>query len=156
MNMTTRARYALRAVIDIAAVDGGGPVRAVDIADRQGLSVGYLERLLISLVAGGVIESQRGPGGGYRLARPAGELSVREVILASGEQVTLAPCVDEDCGACGRAADCPARAVWGGLYQVASDYLSGLTISELIEGGFQAADEKKNGLRPVRSVSRSR
>ena len=152
MTLTTRARYALRAVLDIARAQKDGPVRSADIAHRQKLSAGYLERLLVSLVEHGIIESQRGPGGGYRLARPADRTSVRDVIMASGEPLAITPCVGKNCRGCGSEADCPAYVVWDGLYRTAQQYLAGLFISELSGYGFRAVDIKENGLRPVRSV----
>jgi Rrf2 family iron-sulfur cluster assembly transcriptional regulator len=156
MNVTTRARYALRAVIDIARHEHDGPVRGVDVARREGVSAGYLERLLLPLVEGGVIESRKGPGGGFRLARPAKEISVRDVVLASGESVELAPCVGDDCSACARASDCPACGVWNGLSRVAGGYLANRLISEFVQAGSRAAAMSKNGLRPLRSSAGSR
>ena len=68
MSVTTRTRYSLRAMIDIARHQGDGPVRSADIAERQQLSAGYLERILLMLVEAGLAESRKGPGGGYLLA----------------------------------------------------------------------------------------
>ncbi|MFO7675357.1 MAG: Rrf2 family transcriptional regulator [bacterium] len=151
MNVTTRARYALRAVLDIATNGREKPVRAADVALRQGISAGYLERLLVALGEAGVVESRRGPGGGYLLARSADELTVRDVFLASGEPVELAPCLGEDCTACGRATACPVRDVWGGLARATESYLAALSISDLVDSGSRVANDKKNGLRPLRA-----
>lgn len=150
MNVTTRARYALRAVIDIADNAGGGSVRAADVARRQRISARYLERLLAALAESGVVESRKGPGGGYRLARPAADISVRDVILASGEMVALPPCMDVGSESCELAAGCPAHAVWDGLRRVADDYLAGCRISDLVGTGSRAVNTRKNGLRLLR------
>lgn len=154
MSVTTRTRYSLRAMIDIARHQGDGPVRSADIAERQQLSAGYLERILLMLVEAGLAESRKGPGGGYLLARPPEKVSLAEVMAASGEELLAVPCVCETCNEeCDMFDECPAREVWSGLRDVAGTYLEKHSLSEFLEVERRAGDNKKNGLRPLRSTA---
>lgn len=154
MALTTRTRYALRALIDIARHDADGPVRAVDIAERQQLSVGYLERILLQLVDSGLVNSRKGPGGGYLLARPAEDIRLDEAIGASGEELLSVPCV---CGEatedCSLEHDCPARLAWAGLKEATQEYLEQHSIADFAGRDRRAGTAVKNGLRPLRSAA---
>ncbi|MBN2537679.1 Rrf2 family transcriptional regulator [candidate division WOR-3 bacterium] len=153
MALTTRTRYALRALIDIARNDADGPVRAADIAERQQLSVGYLERILLQLVEAGLVNSRKGPGGGYLLARAADEVSLAEAIAAVGEELFSVPCVCEaGVEECSLEHDCPARRVWAGLNSVTREYLEQQTIADFAGRDRRAGTTVKNGLRPLRSA----
>ena len=88
MRLTTRGRYAVTAMLDLALHDRGAPVALADIAERQDISLAYLEQLFVKLRRGGLVESLRGPGGGYRLARPASQIRVAEVLEAVDETVS--------------------------------------------------------------------
>jgi Rrf2 family iron-sulfur cluster assembly transcriptional regulator len=152
--LTTRTRYALRALIDIARHDGAGPVRAADIAERQQLSAGYLERILLQLVESGLVNSRKGPGGGYLLARPAEEISLAEALGASGEELFSVPCVcDEAVDTCSLEHDCRAHQVWAGLRGVTRDYLEQQSIADFAGRDRRAGTAVKNGLRPLRSAT---
>ena len=155
--ITTRSRYALRAMIDIARHAGEGPVPTTDIARRQGVSAGYLERIMRRLVSAGLVSSRRGPGGGYVLVRPAARVSLADIVAAGGERVVSTPCTDEECGGvCPLAGDCPARAVWSGLNEASARYLGRQTLGGLVEQHCRAGGgSTKNGLRPLRSATGS-
>ncbi len=152
--ITTRSRYALRAMIDIARHGGEKPVTTVAVAERQGVSAGYLERIVRGLAEAGLLSSRRGPGGGYRLARDPEDIRLIDIVRAGGETVVSVPCACEDCGdECPLADDCPARQVWTGLNDVVGDYLERRTLDELVVEDRRAGDKKtKNGLRPLRSA----
>jgi len=132
MQLSTAARYALRAVVDLAQHRDQGAVQRVDIARRQALSEDYLAQLLLKLKRAGVVESLRGPGGGYVLARDPAQIRAADVLR--GVEETLAPvyCVDEDGkGACDRAPCCPTQRLWRRLGQAIDEVLEGVTIAEL-------------------------
>ena len=150
VNITTRARYSLRALIDIARHQESGPVRAADIAQRQQMSKGYLERILSHLVDAGLVDSRKGPGGGFLLARPAVDISAREVFAASGEELLTAPCMCDSCERdCPLYGNCPAREVWSGLRDAADAYLAQRNLAEFVSAGFRTGDKTQNGLRPL-------
>ena len=120
------------------------------------MSQGYLERILNHLVEAELIQSRKGPGGGFLLARPIKDITVRQVFRASGEELLTAPCLYDDCESeCPLSSTCPARDVWSGLRNVADEYLEGRTLAEFCDPSFRAGGEKKNGLRPLRSSAGS-
>ena len=133
MLISTRGRYALRILTDLAENENGGTVTLREAAARQQISEKYLESIVKDLVRGRLVEGTRGKGGGYRLARPAEEIGVLEVLsLTEG---TLAPvaCLGEDSKPCPRAADCRTLPLWKGLDKVVSEYLGGFTLRDLTE-----------------------
>ena len=133
MLISTRGRYALRILTDLAENENGGTVTLREAAARQQISEKYLESIVKDLVRGRLVEGTRGKGGGYRLARPAEEIGVLEVLrLTEG---TLAPvaCLGEDSKPCPRAADCRTLPLWEGLDKAVRDYLSGWTLRDLTE-----------------------
>ncbi len=95
MKLTTRGRYAVTAMLDLALHEGDGPVALGEIASRQDISLSYLEQLFSRLRRQGLVTSTRGPGGGYRLSRPAGEVSVAHVVDAVAERVEYTRCGGE-------------------------------------------------------------
>jgi len=142
-------------MIDIARHQDDGPVRAVDIAERENISAGYLERLLKQLVSEGLVESRKGPGGGYILARPADTITLDEILHGSGEDLTPVPCERQDCEQeCELYDTCSAREVWAGMRDAAEGYLVQRRLSELLEIP-RAGGKTTNGLRPLRSSAGS-
>ena len=133
MLISTRGRYALRILTDLAENENGGTVTLREAAARQQISEKYLESIVKDLVRGRLVEGTRGKGGGYRLARPAEEIGVLEVLrLTEG---TLAPvaCLGEDSKPCPRAADCRTLPLWEGLDKAVRDYLGGWTLRDLMK-----------------------
>lgn len=129
MKLTTRGRYAVTAMLDLALHDGTGPVAMADIARRNRISPAYLEQLLAGLRRDGLVESARGPGGGYRLARPADEITVARVIAAVNETVDATRCGGtRDCHDGGR---CLTHDLWQDLTQHIHDFLEAVTLAEL-------------------------
>lgn len=138
MLISTKGRYALRVVLDLAQHAGDEYVSLKSVAERQEVSVKYLESIVSLLQKGEVLSSQRGIQGGYRLARPANEITVYEIIrLTEG---TLAPvsCLesyDPDVGCvCSRADFCLTLPLWKELEQRVVRYLSGVTVQDLLDG----------------------
>lgn len=129
MKLSTRACYAVAALVDIAAQPGPGPVKLTAIAARQGISLSYLEQLFRKLRQGGVVRSVRGPGGGYVLVRPAVEVRISEVIDAVGEPVCCAAR-----GKTGTAVASPLRDLWLGLEERIRDYFEAVTLADVAAG----------------------
>ena len=133
MLISTRGRYALRILTDLAENENGGTVTLREAAARQQISEKYLESIVKDLVRGRLVEGTRGKGGGYRLARPAEEIGVLEVLrLTEG---TLAPvaCLAEGSDPCPRAENCRTLPLWEGLDKAVRDYLGGWTLRDLMK-----------------------
>ena len=132
MLISTKGRYALRVMIDLAERQGAGYIPLKEIAQRQEISEKYLESIIKLLVSGEVLVGLRGKGGGYRLNLPPAECSVERVLrLTEG---TLAPvsCLEEETANCPRLADCRTLPIWQGLDRVISDYLRQVSIADLM------------------------
>ena len=133
MLISTRGRYALRILTDLAENENGGTVTLREAAARQQISEKYLESIVKDLVRGRLVEGTRGKGGGYRLARPAEEIGVLEVLRLTEGSLAPVACLGEDSKPCPRAADCRTLPLWKGLDKVVSEYLGGFTLRDLTE-----------------------
>ena len=132
MMISTRGRYALRLLIDLAENQKDGYITLKESADRQEISEKYLENIVKDLVRGKYVEGLRGKGGGYRLTRPANEIGVLEVLrLMEGTLVPVA-CLQADSKPCVQAANCRTLPLWEGLEKTVRDYLSGYTVQDLM------------------------
>ena len=132
MKISTKGRYALRLLVDLAEHREDGYIALKDIAARQNLSKKYLEQIVPALNRPDILKTNRGFQGGYRLAKPPAAYTVGEILrLTEGELVPVV-CVEEP-EECGRSADCPTLPLWQGLYRVVSEYLDGITLQDLID-----------------------
>ncbi|MCM1103985.1 MAG: Rrf2 family transcriptional regulator [Clostridium sp.] len=134
MRVSTKGRYALRMMLDLAAHQGDGYVSLSEIAERQGISKKYLEQIVPTLGHADFLLTTRGFQGGYRLARPASEYTVKEILRQTEGALSPVACVDNVLHACERAADCQTLPLWQGLNKVIDDYLSGITLQDLADG----------------------
>ncbi len=131
MRLTTKGRYAVTAMLDLAIHHDQGPVTLADIARRQGISLSYLEQLFARLRKRGLVRSSRGPGGGYRLGRAADEIAVVEVIGAVDESVDATRCRGmENCQGDAR---CLTHDLWQDLSKQIHDFLGGIDLGQLVE-----------------------
>ena len=131
MRLTTKGRFAVTAMIDLALRCADGPVTLAGIADRQRISLSYLEQLFAKLRRHKIVESVRGPGGGYCLGRDAQEITVADVILAVDEPLDATQCGGlENCKSDHR---CMTHDLWSTLNRKMLDYLASVTLSELVE-----------------------
>lgn len=131
MIISTRGRYALRILIDLAERQKDGYVTLKEIAERQVLSEKYLESIVKELVRAKLVEGLRGKGGGYRLNRPAEEINVRDVLhLMEGTLVPVA-CLEEGSKPCSYRDVCRTLPLWEGLDRVVSEYLGSFTVQDL-------------------------
>lgn len=131
--ISTRGRYALRVLIDLAEHNDGGYIPMKDVAERQELSLKYLERILPVLSKNRLIIGVHGKGGGYRLARNPDEYTVGEILrLTEGN---LAPVSCLECGAepCKRASQCRTLKMWQGFFKLTNEYFDGITIADLMD-----------------------
>jgi Rrf2 family iron-sulfur cluster assembly transcriptional regulator len=131
MKLTTRGRYAVTAMLDLALHQREGPVSLAEIADRQGISLSYLEQIFSRLRRRDLVSSTRGPGGGYRLSRGATQISVADVIGAVDETVDATRCGGmQNCQGEER---CLTHDLWHDLSYQIQDFLSGIDLAQLVE-----------------------
>ena len=132
MKISTKGRYGTRALLDVAMHQGEGPVQLKVIAERQQLSISYLEHIVAPLISAGILRSVRGVNGGVLLARPAKEIKLNEVIRALEGSVALVECVD-DPSVCPRADHCATRDMWTEIKKAMDGVLESTTIQKLVE-----------------------
>jgi Rrf2 family protein len=133
MMISTRGRYALRVLIDLAEHQNGGYIPMKDVAERQDISLKYLEKILPVLAKNNLIEGVHGKGGGYKLTRVPEDYSVGEILrMTEGD---LAPVACLECGAkpCDRADKCRTLPMWSKFNDITNDYFDGITIADLME-----------------------
>ncbi len=133
MKISTRGRYGTRMMLDLAAHHDQGPTPLREIANRQDLSVKYLEQLIIPLKAAGYIRSVRGARGGYTLARKPDKISVGQIIKVLEGGLSLVDCV-EDPKVCEREKNCPTRDIWLRMSERLLEELSSLTLRDVLDG----------------------
>lgn len=131
MKLTTKGRYGVTAMLDLALNAGDGPVTLAAIARRQGISLSYLEQLFTRLRKQELVVSARGPGGGYSLYKPAHEIAVGDVITAVDEKVDAAGCNDRS--NCDSDARCLTHDLWQELSKNILDFLNDISLGELLE-----------------------
>lgn len=131
MRLTTKGRYAVTAMLDLAIHQGHGPIALADIAQRQGISLSYLEQLFAKLRRRSLVTSVRGPGGGYNLARQATDIHIAEVIAAVDENVDTTRCG----GAhnCQNDGPCLTHDLWHDLSDRIYDYLNRISLQQLVD-----------------------
>ena len=132
MMVSTRGRYALRVLVDLAEHRGEGYITLKEIAGRQEISEKYLETIVKDLVKLHVLEGVRGKGGGYRLDKEPKEINVLEILRVMEGTLSPVACLAPDSKPCSRSADCRTLPLWQGLDQVVSDYLRKFTIQDLV------------------------
>ena len=132
MRLTTKGRFAVTAMIDLALRQAGGPVTLAAISQRQQISLSYLEQLFGKLRRHDLVESTRGPGGGYTLGRKASDITVADIITAMEGPIALTACVDGAVGSCDVEALCAMRGNWDKVNRAIRAALSAVTLQEML------------------------
>ncbi len=130
MRLTTKGRYAVTAMLDLALHANAGPVSLADISGRQEISLSYLEQLFAKLRQNQLVQSVRGPGGGYRLGRPQEQIFVAEIIDAVNESVDATHCGGQ--GNCQKGEVCLTHYLWSDLSDQIHQFLSGISLASLV------------------------
>ena len=146
MRLTTKGRFAVTAMIDLAMRPGSGPVTLAEIRQRQKISLSYLEQLFSKLRRRALVDSVRGPGGGYRLARDMGQVSVADIILAVDEPIDSTQCGGKE--NCKDGEKCLTHDLWADLNQHIVDYLGAVTLKQLVD----EHKAKQNGVVQVQDM----
>jgi Rrf2 family transcriptional regulator, iron-sulfur cluster assembly transcription factor len=146
VRLTTKGRFAVTAMMDLAMQNRAGPVTLAEISQRQKISLSYLEQLFAKLRRRGLVESVRGPGGGYRLAKDMAQESVAEIILAVDEPIDATQCGGRE--NCKDDQKCMTHDLWAKLNEHMLDYLSGVTLRQLVD----AQKAKATDVTPVKDM----
>ncbi len=142
MRLSTRGRYAVMAMADLASQGGDRAVALAEIAARQDISLSYLEQLFAGLRRGGLVKSVRGPGGGYRLARGRAEITVAEIVAAVDEPLEATRCSEASVGCMPGGARCVTHDLWAELGRKIHSYLASVSLDDVLAGRLGADDKK--------------
>lgn len=152
MRLTTKGRFAVTAMIDLAMRQHSGPTPLSAVSERQNISLSYLEQLFGKLRRHELVESVRGPGGGYLLARPARNVTVADIIFAVDEPLDATECGGkQDCarGTGGQPGQCMTHELWTTLNRKMVDYLDSVSLQDLADRQRMRQLESASGVRPV-------
>ena len=138
MKISTKGRYALRMMIDLAMYGKDGFVALKDIAERQNISKKYLEQIVPLLNKSGLLRTNRGYLGGYALSKEPSKYSVGEILRVTEGDLCPVACLQYEPNNCERAAACPTLFVWEGLYKAITDYLDGISLQDILDKGYNS------------------
>jgi Rrf2 family protein len=134
VELNTKGRYAVTAMADLAKYGAAGAVPLSAIAERQQISLAYLEQLFAKLRRAGLVESERGRAGGYRLGRPAAGITIAEIMTAVEEGIRMTRCAGEDSAPCLAGRRCLTHGLWDALGEEISSFLDRVTLQEVLDG----------------------
>jgi iron-sulfur cluster assembly transcription factor IscR len=138
MQLSTKGRYAVMAMVDLASHGAAGSVPLASIAERQHISVAYLEQLFMKLRRAGLVNAARGPRGGYQLARPSAQITVAAIMAAADEQVRMNRCSVEGTDWCLGSKRCTTHDLWQALGQHISAFLDAVSLQDVLDGKLAA------------------
>lgn len=133
MKISTKGRYALRMLIDLAEHKENGFVSLKDIAERQNISKKYLEQIVPIMNRSGILITNRGYQGGYKLAKEPAQITVGEILKNTEGSMAPVACLEQSPNQCPRCKECVTLPIWEGLERVVSDYLEGITLQDIID-----------------------
>jgi Rrf2 family protein len=133
MKISTKGRYALRVMLDLAQHHDGNYIPLRDVAERQGITVKYLEQIINVLGKSRYLKSSRGKGGGYRLARSPGEYTVGDILRLMEGNLAVISCLEDSPNECPRCEDCITLPFWQGLDRVIAQYVDSVTLEDLMQ-----------------------
>jgi len=131
MKFSTKSRYALRLMAELACYAPGTTVSLKEISERQNLSLKYLEQIVTPLARVGLVKSERGSQGGYRLSRPAAQITAGDILRAVEGEIVPVPCLATSAESCPHRAQCETLGFWEGLNQVINQYIDSATLEKL-------------------------
>lgn len=133
MMISTRGRYALRVLLDLAENNNGGYIPMKDVANRQELSLKYIERIMPILSKNALVEGVHGKGGGYRLTNPPEDYKVGDILRLTEGDLAPVACLGCDAKPCDRAAECRTLPMWTDFYKLVNDYFDNITLADLLK-----------------------
>lgn len=135
LKISTRGRYALRVLSDLAEHNTGEFIPLKEIAERQGISEKYLESIIVVFSRAGYVQGQRGKGGGYRLVRDADSYTIGDVLRKIEGSLAPVACLDSEVNTCPRAAGCKTLEMWQKYYEMTNEFFDGITVADLVRRG---------------------
>lgn len=141
MKISTKGRYALRVLVDLAENDGDKFVSLKEIAERQGISKKYLEQIIPPLNTAGFLVAGRGFQGGYMLSKSAAECTVGDILRVTEGKLSPVACLDSDVNYCERSENCDTLYIWQGLMEVIENYLDNITLRDIINRKSRRKDD---------------
>lgn len=154
--ISTKGRYALRTMVDIAQQKDEGFVSLRDIAQRQGISMKYLEQIVGQLTRAGLVKSSRGAQGGYRLARSPQEYTAGDILRVTEGELAPVACLAAGARTCERGEACATVEFWRGLQQVIETYLDGVTLAQLAQSGQEGEQPQPSPKKPLEKKGRKK
>ena len=137
MMLTTRGRYAVMAILEVAPVASGVPVKLLEISEKQNISLNYLEQIFAKLRKAGIVRSVRGPGGGYLLNGKLGKIKIANIIDAVEENISMTRCSTKSKDGCNvDKTKCQSHHLWKGLEEHIRNYFEAISIADIIEGKY--------------------
>lgn len=133
MKISTKGRYAIRMMLDLAQCSSDDFVALKDIAERQQISKKYLEQIVPILNRSDILTTNRGYKGGYKLAKPASHYKIGDILRLTEGSLAPVACLDLDPVGCDRNTSCPTLPIWKGLYKAITDYLDNITLQDIID-----------------------
>ncbi len=133
MKISTKGRYALRLMVDLAEHKDNGFIALKDVAKRQNISKKYLEQIVPVLNGAGLLATNRGNRGGYKLAKEPKEYTVGDILRITEGSIAPVSCLDSEANPCERKNFCQTLYVWEGLYKVVNEYLDGITVQDIVD-----------------------
>lgn len=133
MKISTKGRYAVRLMIDLAEHSNGENISIKDIARRQDISLKYLEQIVNMLSKAGYLRSRRGAQGGYKLTRSPEEYTIGDILRITEGEMAPVSCLEDEVNQCPKSSVCPTLSYWTGLYKVINDYLDNTTVADLVK-----------------------
>lgn len=133
MKISTKGRYALRLMLDLAENQGDGYVALKDVAKRQEISKKYLEQIVPMLTTAGFLKTTRGAAGGYRLKNPPEKYDVYQILKVTEGGLAPVACLEDEKNLCARSGQCQTLEVWSGLNRVIREYLEGITLTSILD-----------------------
>ncbi len=140
MKLSTKGRYAVMAMVDLASHTTQKPVALSEIAERQGISLSYLEQLFSRLRREGLVKSVRGPGGGYHLGRETSDITISDIIISVDEPLTAMGCDDGGEDGCTGTGRCVTHKLWRSLTHRIHEWLEEITLQDVKESSFEGAE----------------
>lgn len=134
MKISTKGRYALRIMVDLAQHNSGDYIRLKEISERQGITLKYMEQIMPLLTKAGYVRSYRGNNGGYALARNPEDYIVGDILRSAEGSLAPVSCLEDEPNRCERQEQCSTLAFWSGLYKVINEYVDKYTLADLVEG----------------------
>jgi Rrf2 family protein len=131
MKISTRGRYALRIMIDLAVNGGDEYIRLKDVAERQGITLKYMEQIMPLLTKAGYVKSYRGNNGGYKLARKPEDYTAGDILRTTEGSLAPIPCLEDQVNLCERQDSCVTLPFWEGLWKVINEYTDSVTLADL-------------------------